>query len=69
MLQDGTVTFPDGAPNNLEAEAKDVATFLNWAADPHLNERHQMGIRVMIFLTVLSVLLYGVKRQIWADAH
>ena len=68
-LQDATVTFPDGAPNDLADEAKDVATFLNWAADPHLNERHEMGIRVMLFLAVLSVLLYGVKRQIWADAH
>ena len=49
--------------------AKDVAAFLTWAAEPTLVERKKIGFRVIIFLIVLSTLLYLTKKKIWADAH
>jgi ubiquinol-cytochrome c reductase cytochrome b/c1 subunit len=64
-LQDGQVTFDDGAPNTLDAEAKDVAAFLMWAAEPHLVERKRIGMQVMIFLLVLTGLLYFTKKKVW----
>jgi ubiquinol-cytochrome c reductase cytochrome b/c1 subunit len=64
-LQDGQVTFDDGAPNKLDDEARDVAAFLMWAAEPHLVQRKRMGLQVMIFLLVLTGLLYFTKKKVW----
>jgi len=46
-----------------------VAAFLSWAAEPNLPERKRIGLRVLIFLLVFAVLLYFVKKRIWASAH
>jgi ubiquinol-cytochrome c reductase cytochrome c1 subunit len=47
--------------------ARDVTTFLAWAAEPELEQRRRMGIRMILFLIVLGGLTYAVKRKIWAD--
>ncbi|WEK48441.1 MAG: cytochrome c1 [Candidatus Andeanibacterium colombiense] len=65
-LANGTVSFADGTPNTLDAEAKDVAAFLVWTAEPNLEKRHQTGfwfIGFLIFATVLGFLAY---RNVWA---
>ena len=59
------MTFDDGAPNKLDDEARDVAAFLMWAAEPHLVQRKRMGMQVMIFLLVLTGLLYFTKKKVW----
>ncbi|HVY84092.1 MAG TPA: cytochrome c1 [Caulobacterales bacterium] len=64
-LSDGVVTFDDGTANSLDQEAKDVATFLQWAADPHMVERKSLGLKVIIFLIVLTGLLYLSYKQVW----
>jgi ubiquinol-cytochrome c reductase cytochrome c1 subunit len=68
-IADGQVTFDDGSPNTVDAMAKDVSAFLAWAAEPKMEERKQTGFMVMAFLAVLSVLLYLVKKRVWADQH
>ena len=68
-LADGTVTFADGTKATLDEEARDVVSFLNWAAEPELNVRHNLGIKVMIFAGILTLLAYLLKRKIWADVH
>ncbi|GGF08408.1 cytochrome c [Aliidongia dinghuensis] len=68
-LTDGAVTFANGAPNDLKSEAHDVATFLAWAAEPEQDARKRLGVRVMLFLIVLTGALYYAKRKIWADLH
>jgi ubiquinol-cytochrome c reductase cytochrome c1 subunit len=69
-LSDGLVTFDDGAPNTVADQAKDVSAFLQWAADPKLEERKHLGFEVMIYLAALSILLYLVKKRVWANvAH
>jgi ubiquinol-cytochrome c reductase cytochrome b/c1 subunit len=68
-LTDGQVSFVDGAPNKIADEAYAVVTFLAWTSEPHLEDRHRMGVGVMIFLIVLSGLLYLSYRRIWKDAH
>jgi ubiquinol-cytochrome c reductase cytochrome b/c1 subunit len=66
-LQDGQVTFDDGAPTTIDAYAKDVSAFMMWAAEPHLVARKRMGLQVMIFLLVLTGLLYFTKKKVWKD--
>ena len=68
-LQDGAVKYTDGTPATIPNYAKDVAAFLSWAAEPTMIERKNLGFRAVVFLLVLSGLLYLVKKRIWADAH
>ncbi|MBV9420174.1 MAG: cytochrome c1 [Alphaproteobacteria bacterium] len=68
-LTDNQVTFVDGHPAKIADEAYAVVTFLEWAAEPHLEDRHRIGLGVMIFLIVLSGLLYLSYRKVWKDAH
>ncbi len=58
--------FEDEAPNDLESISQDVSAFLMWTAEPHLNARKQAGLTGVIFLTILSVLLYLTNKRIWA---
>lgn len=68
-LMDGQVSFADGAPNTLHDEAKDVAAFLAWAAEPHMEQRKQMGIKVVLFMLVFAGIMFGVKRKMWKNVH
>ena len=68
-LSDGQVTYDDGSPATVQQYAKDVSAFLMWTAEPHLEARKRLGLQVMIFLIVLSGLLYFTKKKVWADAH
>jgi ubiquinol-cytochrome c reductase cytochrome c1 subunit len=47
--------------------AHDVTTFLHWASNPHMEERKRMGLKVILFLIVLTGLLYAVQRKVWSD--
>ena len=65
-LMDDIVTYADGTKATEMQMAKDVTAFLTWAAEPHLEARHKMGIRVMIFLIILTVLVYLSMKKIWS---
>ena len=49
--------------------ARDVSAFLAWTAEPKMEERKRTGFMVMIFLGILALLLYLVKKKVWADVH
>jgi len=52
-------------PQAIKKTAREVALFLDWAADPHADERHTLGYYVLIYLVVLTLLLYLLKQRIW----
>lgn len=64
-LSDGQVSFADGTKASVHQMAHDVATFLMWTAEPKLSERHRLGFSVVVFLTVLTFLLYLAKKKVW----
>lgn len=68
-LYPDSVDYPDGTSATLDQLATDVTTFLAWAAEPELEARKSMGVRVLVFLTILGGLAYAVKRRVWADLH
>ncbi len=68
-LNENSVTYADGTPATLDQEAYDVVNFLAWAAEPTLDDRHRTGIKVILFLLVMTGILYAGKRRIWADVH
>lgn len=65
-LTDGQVTFADGSPNDVKHMSEDVAAFLMWAAEPHLNARKHAGFTGVFFLIVLTSLLYLTNKRLWA---
>lgn len=65
-LSDGRVDYADGTKATLPQMAHDVTTFLNFIANPEEEERKRMGVRIVLFLALMTGLTYAVKRQIWS---
>ncbi len=71
-ISDGQVTYAKNdkgepvVPETVEQYSHDVAAFMAWTAEPHMMARKALGLRVILFLLVLSGLLYYVKKRIWA---
>ena len=65
-LSDGLVEYNDGTAATEEQMAKDITTFLMWSAEPHLETRHKTGFRVIVYLIILSVLVYLTMKKIWS---
>jgi len=63
------VEYADGTKATVEQMALDVSAFLAWTAEPELEERKRLGIKVLLFLIVFTGLLYALKRRIWANVH
>lgn len=69
-LADGAVTYDDGTPQTSEQYAKDIAAFLMWTAETHLDDRKRVGLGVVAFLVMFAGLLYFTKKKIWSNvAH
>jgi cytochrome c1 len=68
-LSAGAVKYTDGSPETMDQYSKDVAAFLMWAAEPSLDARKRIGFQVMVFLIILSGLLYFTKKKVWSAVH
>jgi len=64
-LSEGSVSYSDGTKATQEQLSKDLVTFLTWAAEPHLEARKKLGFKSVIFLLILTILVYLVKKKIW----
>ena len=65
-LIEDIVEYTDGTEASVEQMAKDVTTFLSWTAEPELESRHKLGIKVIIYLILLTTLVYLSMRRIWS---
>jgi len=65
-LDDDLVEYSDGTIASEEQMAEDVVTFLMWAAEPHLEARHQMGFKAIVYLIILTILVYFSMKKIWS---
>ncbi|MGY9002594.1 MAG: cytochrome c1 [Rhodospirillales bacterium] len=68
-LSDEAVEYKDGTKPTLDQHSRDIVTFLAWTASPELEERKRLGIKVLLFLLVLTGMLFALKRRIWSDLH
>ena len=66
-LSEGIVDYDDGTEASMDQMASDVTTFLAWAAEPSLEDRKRIGLKVILFLILLFILAYISKQQIWRD--
>jgi len=69
LTSEGQVEFHDGTKATVDQMARDVSQFLAWAAEPELEQRKAMGVKIILFLGILAGLAYSVKRKVWADVH
>ncbi len=65
-LMAGAVDYVDGTNTSEEQMAKDVVAFLAWAAEPHLEARHKIGFRAMIYLFIITILVYFSMKKLWS---
>ena len=65
-LSDGLVEYSDGTQSTTTQMAKDITTFLVWAAEPHLESQHRMGFKAIIYLIILFILVYMSKQKVWS---
>ncbi len=65
-LAEGIVEYSDGTKASVEQMSKDVTTFLMWTAEPHLEARHQMGFKAIVYLIILTILVYFSMKKIWS---
>eukprot|EP00897_Mesotaenium_endlicherianum_P007762 jgi/Mesen1/7013/ME000365S06150 len=66
MLADGGVEYDDGTPATESQMAKDVVTFLNWVAEPELDERKLMGAKWIFVMSLVLVTAVYYKRWKWS---
>ena len=65
-LYDDAIEYIDGTNASLHQLSYDIVNFLNWAAEPELEKRKSMGIKVILFLIVLTALLYVTMKETWS---
>ena len=68
-LVEGGVEYADKTKSTVDQMSRDLTTFLTWAAEPELEWRKRMGVKVILFLLILTGMLYGIKRKVWSDLH
>lgn len=66
VLSDDLIEYADGTKATTEQMAKDVASFLAWAAEPSLEARHKIGFRVILYLIILAGLVYLSMNRLWS---
>ena len=65
-LSEGIVEYSDGTEASIEQMSKDITTFLMWTAEPHLESRHRMGFKAIVYLIILTILVYFSMKKIWS---
>ena len=68
-LNEGQVTYADGTKATVEQMSSDVVNFLTWAANPEMEARKRLGVKMVLIFALMTGLTYAVKKQIWKDVH
>ena len=68
-ILDGSVDYDDGTDTTAQQLSEDVVTFLKWAAEPELEERKNLGIKVILFFLILGTVVYLAKNRLWREVN
>ena len=68
-LSDNMLKYIDATSATVDQMARDVVVFLQWAAEPEMENRKSMGIKVIFFLIVFSIISYQAKQRIWSKLN
>lgn len=67
LVADGQVSYQDGTQSTVDQMARDVVNFLQWTAEPEMEKRKSIGLKVVIFLVIMTAVFYIAMKQIWSD--
>ena len=62
QVTEGTMT-----PEEYDGMISDLTAFMAYLADPIKQVRHKVGMFVMLFLLLLTVIAYFLKKEYWKD--
>jgi len=62
---DGGVEYQDGTDATADQMARDLVVFLQWAAEPEMEQRKRMGVKALLYLFVFTILFYFAKKRVW----
>ncbi|AIL64701.1 Cytochrome c1 precursor [Rickettsiales bacterium Ac37b] len=65
-LQEGILTYEDGTDASVDQMARDVVNFLQWTAEPEMEYRKRIGIKVLLYLSIFTIIFYIAKRRVWS---
>ena len=68
-LDEGYVDYDDGTENTLPQLAEDLTTFLVWSAEPELEIRKNLGIKIILFFLILGFIIFLAKQKLWREIH
>lgn len=68
-LRADQVSYVDGTKATLEQESRDIVQFLTWASEPTMERRKQLGVKMVLFLALMTGLTYTVKKKVWRNLH
>jgi len=68
-IYDESVDYADGTNNSAEQLAEDLVVFLTWAAEPELEVRKNLGIKVILFFIILGFIIFLAKNRLWREVH
>lgn len=68
-LSDDVIDYDDGTDTNIQQLSEDVTTFLKWAAEPEMEVRKNLGIKVILFFMILGFVVYLAKNRLWREVH
>jgi len=64
-LSEGLVAYNDDTKPTVQQMAHDVTTFLAWASEPEAEQRKRLGLKVLVYLVVMTGLFWATMRRIW----
>jgi ubiquinol-cytochrome c reductase cytochrome c1 subunit len=67
LVVDGQVAYEDGTNATIDQMAHDLVVFLQWAAEPEMEHRKSMGLKVLMFLSVFTMVFYIAKKRVWSN--
>ena len=68
-LSDDMIDYDDGTDTNIQQLSEDVTTFLKWAAEPEMEVRKNLGIKVILFFIILGFVVYLAKNKLWREVN
>ena len=64
-LADGQVEYSDGTKATIDQMSEDITAFLAWTSEPELEQRRNLGIKVLIYLAFFTFLMASLMRRVW----
>jgi ubiquinol-cytochrome c reductase cytochrome c1 subunit len=65
-LAEGQIAYTDGTVSTVDQNARDVAEFLAWSANPEMNRRKHLGLPAVGYFLAMAAVAYLLQRRIWA---